>query len=919
MTKQQLAAVLFAVSAGLTSIQGVSWGQGSLGALRGQITDPSGRGIPGATVTLLKGSAASYTARSDVSGQYQFRNPEPGAYAVRADAKGFARYQLPTYEVASGRAQVLNIPMVLPVDLRQITVSDNAKVEVDPSSNAGALVLRKSELEALSDDRTDLAVDLQALAGPAAGPNGGQVFIDGFTGGRLPSKQSIREVRINQNPFAAQFDKPGQGRIEIFTKPGADEFHGQLVFQFSDAALNSRNPFADTKPPFQRRQWEGEFSGPLRKKTSFFFDFERKDTSENAFINATILDSNLQVTPFSQAVVTPVTGIETNFKVDRQLTANHTLAGRFTYARDTNDNQGVGGFSLVSRGYANRDTENTWQVTETGVLNARTVNETRFRYRRQGSNQNGTNSAPTINVLDAFVSGGSPQLLAYTNQDRFELQNFTTLVSGRHNFRWGGLLRGISLDDRATQNYAGTFTFTSLNSYRLTVLGVQRGLTPDQIRASGGGASQFSISGGDPVAAIRQTDFGFFLQDDWKLRPNFTLSGGLRYEAQTHTGDRRDFGPRIGFAWGLGSVKAKAAKNVIRGGFGMFYDRLGEGLTLDAQRLDGVRQQQFLLPFPDFYPAVPSIQTLAGNAQPQAIRKVDAQWRAPMLIQGAIAFERQLPKNITLSTNYIHSRGVRVLRSRNINAALPGSGLHPYGGVNSIYLYETSAQYRQNQVITNLNARVSPKLTLSGFYAWGRANSNSDGAGTFPANQYDLSPEYGRAGFDVRHRVQLNGSISMPWGMRLSPFLTVASGRPYNVTVGRDLNGDSLYLDRPAFATDLARSSVVATSFGALDAAPLPGQTIIPRNYGQGPGMVAANLRFGKTFTFGEHAAAGKKPSSDPRQLTLMVNARNVINHPNLGNPNGNLSSPVFGRSTGLMGGGQGGNRRLDLKLQFDF
>ena len=476
---------------------------------------------------------------------------------MRADAKGFARYQLPTYEVASGRAQVLNIPMVLPVDLRQITVSDNAKVEVDPSSNAGALVLRKSELEALSDDRTDLAVDLQALAGPAAGPNGGQVFIDGFTGGRLPSKQSIREVRINQNPFAAQFDKPGQGRIEIFTKPGADEFHGQLVFQFSDAALNSRNPFADTKPPFQRRQWEGEFSGPLRKKTSFFFDFERKDTSENAFINATILDSNLQVTPFSQAVVTPVTGVEMNFKLDHQLTANHTLAGRFTYARDTNDNQGVGGFSLVSRGYANRDTENTWQVTETGVLNARTVNETRFRYRRQGSNQNGTNSAPTINVLDAFVSGGSPQLLAYTNQDRFELQNFTTLVSGRHNFRWGGLLRGISLDDRATQNYAGTFTFTSLNSYRLTVLGVQRGLTPDQIRASGGGASQFSISGGDPVAAIRQTDFGFFLQDDWKLRPNFTLSGGLRYEAQTHTGDRRDFGPRIGFAWDWEALMAR--------------------------------------------------------------------------------------------------------------------------------------------------------------------------------------------------------------------------------------------------------------------------------------------------------------------------------------------------------------------------
>jgi hypothetical protein len=855
--------------------------------------------------------------RTKDDGTFAFEDLQPGKYTVSVTAKGFAP-ATQEVEIAAGQEKKADIALEILVKEENIEVqSDAAKVSTASDNNASSVVLSGKDLDALSDDPDELQSELQALAGPSAGPNGGQIYIDGFTGGRLPPKQSIREVRINSNPFASQFDRPGQGRIEIFTKPGTDEFHGQLVFQFSDAALNARNPFVDSKPAFQRRQWEGEFSGPVNKKTSFFFDFERKDVNENVFINAYPLDSNLQATHLQQAVVTPVTGVELNLKVDRQLTKNHTLTADYGYARDNNDNQGIGGFSLAGRAFANHDAEDTWRVAETGVLNVHTVNETRFRYRRQRTNQNGTNPAFTVNVLDAFTDGGSPQLVAFNHQDRFEAQNFTTLVHGAHNIRWGGLVRGISESDRATQNYAGTFTFTSIDSYRLTLLGLRNRLTGGQIRASGGGASQFTISGGDPLASIGQADFGFFLQDDWKLRPNFTISGGLRYETQTHTKDRLDFGPRIGFAWGVGKPKGKTSKNVIRGGFGIFYDRLSESLTLDARRLDGIHQQQFVIPFPDFYPDVPAVQTLAGSAQPQAIRKTDSQWRAPMMVQGAMAFERQLPKNITLSTNYIHSRGVRVLRSRNINAALPGTGAHPFGGVNSIYFYETSGVFRQNQVITSVNAKVSPKLTISGSYTWGRARSNADGAGTFPANQYDLSSEYGRAGFDIRHRGQVNGSVSLPWQVRLNPFLTVTSGRPYNVTLGRDLNGDSLYTDRPAYATDLARTSVVMTSFGPLDAAPLPGQTILPRNYGNSAAMVAANLRISKTLTLGE-GGGGKKPAGDPRQLTFTLNGRNFINHPNLGNPNGNLSSPTFGRATGLAGG-QGSTRRLDLQVRFDF
>ncbi len=894
--------------------------QANVSTLQGVVFDPSGSFIPSATVTVLRGRRVIGMGQSDVTGRFGIRNIPPGSYVIRATAAGFSSFELSSYTLSPGRPQTIEIRLALQSQNSQVTITDAVAVDVDPSSNAGAIVLSKESLDALPDDKDDLATDLQALAGPAAGPNGGEIFIDGFTGGRLPSKQSIREIRINSNPFAAQYDRPGQGRIEIFTKPGSEELHGEILFQFSDAALNSRNPFVTEKPAYQRRQWEGEVTGPIGKKTTFFFDFERRDIDDNAFINATTLDSSLTPVTLRQAIVTPLTGVELNAKIDRQVTKNHALTVKYGYQGDGRDNQGVGGFSLASRAYRVVSSEHVLQAVETGILNVHTINETRFRFRRQAADENGGTTAPSISVLDAFTSGGSPLGASFDHQNRYELQNSTSYVRGSHVMRFGGLIRAVTLANQAMQNYAGTYTFTSLDSYRLTVLGTRDGLSSDQIRALGGGPSQFSISAGDPLAQLHQFDYGFFAQDDWRLRPNFTLSGGLRYETQTHSSDRSDFGPRIGFAWGLGGTKAKAATNVIRGGFGMFYDRLSESLTLDSLQQDGVHQQRFLIPAPMFFPDVPSIASLVASAQPQTIRRTDARWQAPLLTQAALGFERQLTKGVTVSTNFIHSTGTHALRSRNIYAPLPGSGLMPYGGVNAVYLYESSGVYRQNQWITNLSAKLGSKLTLSGFYAWGSARSNTDGAASFPANPYDTSAEFGRAAFDVRHRLQVNGSWSPKWGLRFSPFVTLTSGRPFNITTGRDSNKDGLYLNRPAYATDRSRPGVVATPYGLFDPFPVAGAAIIPRSLGDGPGVIAVNFRISKAFELGGGDAGGGKKSSDPKQITLSLNARNAINHPNLAAPDGNLSSPVFGQSTALAGGqGVTGTRRIDVQVKFSF
>ena len=533
------------------------WSQAGLGSIIGQVTDPSGKSVPDASVSLTGEGGPSRNVKSDVRGQYQVRGVNPGTYTIRVSAKGFALAERVGFEVKAGPVQVVDFPLVVASATEQVTVQDTLQVQVDPSQNAGALVLRGKELDSLADDRDDLAADLSMLAGPGAGPNGGQIYIDGFTGGRLPPKSSIREVRINQNPFSAEFDRMGMGRVEILTKPGSEEFHGEIITHDGDAALNARNPFVPVKPHWRRLGLEGEIGGPIGKKTSFRADFEVRHFTENSFVNARTLDENLREVQVSEGVLTPRNDTENNFRLDRQLSKNHTLTGRYTLAADATDNQGASGFSLPSRIYNNRDTENTAQLVETGIYGLHTVNETRFRYSHLRSRQEGNAGLPTTVVLDAFTGGGPPMTLSFNNQDRLEVVNTTTVTHGAHLLRWGGRLRGIYLKDQDTQNYTGTFTFSSLNVYRLTLLGEQAGLNPQQIRESGGGASQFSLAAGDPLARLNQFDFGVFVLDDWRVRPNVTLSLGLRYEAQTNLGDHTNLAPRLGLAWGLGSRKAR--------------------------------------------------------------------------------------------------------------------------------------------------------------------------------------------------------------------------------------------------------------------------------------------------------------------------------------------------------------------------
>ncbi|HEX9917825.1 MAG TPA: carboxypeptidase regulatory-like domain-containing protein, partial [Pyrinomonadaceae bacterium] len=506
-------------------------------------------------------------------GVYNFTNLAPGTYTVRATTTGFGLYQNEEVVIAAGRRESLDIRLSITLEQEDVTVAAETPVSTEAENNQSALVIKGTDLDALPDDPDDLAAALQALAGPSAGPEGGQIFIDGFTGGRIPPKESIREIRINQNPFSAEFDRLGFGRVEILTRPGTDRLRGQANFNFGDESLNSRDPFADRRAPFQLRNYGGNLSGPIQKgKSSFFFDFDRRESDDNSIINAQLLDpGTFDFVNVNRTLVVPRRRTTFSPRLDYQLDTTNTLVARYTFSRVQAENQGISEFSLdvdpffgLDRTFSRKNTDHTFQLTETAILSPTVINETRFQFQRGRSESDGDISAPVITVRDAFTAGGAQAGPSVNRDTRYELSNCTSFTLGLHSLKAGARVRGVSIDDVSQQGFNGSFIFTSLEGFAAGVL-----------------PTQLSISGGNPQADVSQLDFGAFIQDDWRVRKDFTLSAGLRYETQTNISSSLNFAPRLSFAYSPGAG-ARQPKTVIRGGFGIFYTRFGENFTLQA-------------------------------------------------------------------------------------------------------------------------------------------------------------------------------------------------------------------------------------------------------------------------------------------------------------------------------------------------
>jgi hypothetical protein len=988
--------------------------QQTRGSLRGSITDELGAVIVGANVTLTDAGGVQKKTTTNGEGGYTFAGLAPGKYTLQAVAPGFAPSDSKEVEI-SGARQTMDLTLHVTIE-EKVTIAETA-VSTEATNNANQTVIAGKDLDALPDDPDELAAALQALAGPSVGPNGGQIFIDGFTGGSLPSKDAIREIRINQNPFAAENDQPS-ARIDILTRPGTDKFRGGASVNFNDESLNSRNPFATTsskRTPFQIRQYDMNVSGPLvPKKASIFFNLGRIETDDNELVRATVLDENLNPVDVGQAFVVPRRNLFFSPRLDYAINASNTLIARYNYNRFRVENQGVGGFNLPERGFNTLSVNQNIQLTETAILNPTTINETRFQFSHNRFEQIGNNDVPALDVSGAFGSGGSQVGQSSNTRNAWELNNFTAKQMGTHAIKFGGRIRHGAVNDinegffGGNWTFAGGFGLTSIQRYELTLKLQEQGFTPAQIRAAGGGATGFRIYSGNPFADVNQTDYGVFVQDDWRIRPNITFSYGLRYETQTNAHSKYDFAPRLAVAWSPGAANsARPPKMVIRVGTGFFYNRFNENNTLQANRFNGVNviQTSLIEPFENQPPGVieqqlpnvaavysvlnqwspTAVPSVAGvPATQETIWQVDPKIQVPTVWVLGTQVERQLPRNMTVFIGFFNIRIVHVIRARDVNAPLPGTiteltpnGLRPDPTRGEIYRYEASGQFNQRQFFIGFNSRFSRTFQVNGNYSLSKTTNDTDGQGSalFPMNSYDLTGEFGRAGFDIRHRFTIFGTVNLPWWkLVVNPFIVANAGPGFNITTGLDRNLDRQFNERPSFAAADAVCSLTikCTRFGKFNLNPLPGETIIPRNYGQAPGAFVVNMRVSRTFAFGVinrgNAAAASRPAgqtaaaapaggpggpggpaggaragaggpgpqggggaaaSEKRyNLNVSINFQNLFNRVNLGTPVGNLSSPSFGESVGLGGafggfGGGGstgaGNRRIYAQVRLNF
>jgi len=994
--------------------------QQNTGALKGTVTDQLGSLVIGAKVTLRNARGVVTTAMTNSSGVYEFKRLEPGTYELKVVSPGFSVFEEKEIEIQAHELKTLNAQLEVALEDQQVTVDDR-NISTDSDNNQNALVLRGRDLDALPNDPQALAAALQAMAGPTDPESGGnaQVKVDGFSNGQIPPKEAIREVRINNNPFSAENEYPGWNGIEIYTQPGADKWHGAFAFDFNDESLNSRNPFTTRRAPYQQRGYSGNLSGPIvKKRASFSVNFSRYLSDANSVVNATVLDP-VTLTPvtLNESFVTPDVNDYGNARFDLKINKAHTLVGRFSYNESKQDLQGVGGYNLPTRAYRGKRNGFTIQFTETALINEKTINETRFQFIRNRSYQTSVLDAFSLNVLDSFNGGGAQTGSTTDARDRYELQNFTSWTSGNHFLKVGARLRHAKLDSISPQNFGGVYTFagglgprldendnvvngpnglpeiielSSLERYRRTLAFSRAGLTASAIRVLGGGATQFTIAGGNPEANLKQTDAAFYFQDEWKVRPNFTLSPGFRYENQNNIDSNYNFAPRIGFAWSpvFGHKKAAPAtpaakptttqatagttaaapapaaapagppKTVFRGGFGIFYNRIGEDTTLNSIRYDGTNQQQFLVTSPavlDLFPLVPPIEVLDAFAQPQSRYVKNDDLETSRSLRFMFTVERSLPANVKLSLTYTHARTNRTMRFVNINAPLggtfipgiPTSGVRPLGAdAGNVFEYQSTGRSVGNILSVNVNGTLK-KVQFWGGFNLAKSRSTDSGQSGAPFDAYDFIDEFARSNFSSLSFVYAGNSYTAPGGIGINMFLIGNSGQPFNITTGRDTNGDTRFSERPAFATDLSEPGVVVTPLGAFDPTPSPGQTIIPRNFGRGPGYLTLNMSVGKAFKFGKAiepkspppggpsttpATGGdQKPPAKPAiqrpySLSLSVNATNIFNRTNKSVPVGNMSSPFFLQSPSSSnwfsfgpGGGSAGNRVISLRVRLSF
>ncbi len=801
------------------------------GVVAGVLVDPSGAPVPGAEVHFVsaQGEQSGFTSPS---GEFRFDGLQPGEYRLQVAVPGFdpidRRVRLGNRPLTG-----LRLRLALEVLRQELTVFGPVpRVNTDIGGDLSSISVEQGLLSNLPILDLDYLKSLSRFLDPA-GTGDASLVVDGMEDrnvGVTPS--AIQEIRINQNPYTAEYPRWSRRRLEVITKTAADRYHGTLNFLYRNHRLNAREAFAVDRPPEERRILEGSLFGPVgkNKKMSFLLSALREDENLQAVVFAQRPEGTI-----SKNVPTPQQNTFGSVRISRQHTEKHAMFWQVNFQDRWQNNLGAGGTVLPDAGAQSRFREDEFNFNHSLVITPSLLSQFRILAGRFWAPTTSNLREPRIVVSDAFTGGGA-QANALRTEFHTSITWLLTQTAKGHTLKYGFNVpdwsrRGLS--DRS--NDLGTYSFGSLDDYAQN--------------------RPFSaiIQQGDPRTVFVEKNLGAFLQDEWRVRQNISLAWGLRYDWQNHFGDRNNLSPRLALAYGVG----KSRNLVLRAGAGLFYDRSGPNPIWDILRYDGFRLRRYVLNDPETIPAaVPS-------SSPTSVTRLERGVELPKTMQFSFGVERQLGKETTLAVNYVGVRAVDLLRSRDGNAPLPPAfSARPDPALNVLRWIESASRMESNSLEITVRGVIGPRVKGLAQYVFGKTRTDTGGVNWFPADSFFPRGEWGRADTDRHHQFNLLSTATLHRWANFGVSVALQSGIPFNITTGRDDNRDGLASDRPRG---------------------------VSRNTGDGPGNASVDLRWFRKFEL-QPDSKEKSPT-----VTASVDAFNAFNRVNFQNYLGALSSPFFG------------------------
>jgi hypothetical protein len=854
--------LLLLASAGILETRPSS-AQVSTGGVRvigGVVLDPSGAAIPRAKVILIRADRTLVDQSStDNTGGFRFNHVAVGEYTVDIQAPGFRETKV---RAVVGAKQVPSLRIVMPIEVENQTVNVEAGgaplVSTDIGGNQNANTIDRNALDRVPVfDQDYMTTMSRFLDDSATGTNGISLVVNGIeANGPGVTASAVQEVKINQNPYSARFARPGRARLEIITKGGTPSFHGSLNFMFRDSVFDASNAFATSKPPEQRRYFEGSLTGPLghSKHTTFLLSLDEDQQDQQAFVVAEV-QPNVQL---NENVANPTRHFFGSGRVFHDLANGDQFWTGYSYERRTVENQGVGGTILPRAATDTKFQEHEVNIGYRHSFSPHWVNQLQFLLGHYDSPISSVTKAPQIVVSGAFTAGGA-QADSRRTEYHFDGTDFSTYANGKHQLTFGVDIPDISrrgLDDFTNQ--LGTYTYPSLDAY------------------TAGHATTFLLQRGNGHVVFLERVLGVFIEDNIRLKPNFSVYLGMRCYFQNYFhDDANNFAPRFGFAY----APTKRGRTVIRGGAGVFYDRTGPSPIGDLLHFNGVNLLRFIVNNPVIQnpgnPTPPPINV------PTSVVVLDPKAGIPYSVQYSVGVERQVTEKSTASAAFVGSRSIDAFRSIDANAPPPPNYLSPPNPTLGQVRQIQSEGYQKNAAL-ELTFRGKPSKWFSGQaqYTFGKTYNNTSGITYFPGNSYNPAGDWARSDNDRRHKFDLLASSQPTLYFTAGAALAVYSGKPVNITTGADNNRDGIINDRPA---------------GVL------------RNTMPGPGMIELDLNLAHDFVL-------SKSRKEARTLTVALNSFNVLNHVNDMTYLGIITSPFFGHAVAALP-----PRRMQLDVQFKF